>query len=80
MSADDIIIVGRHLLCTYITRKCVCKCVDMYMITLLCTWRIYVFSEHLLVNNVLGWMVIVYIQSEILHLDGLLRASLLLLA
>jgi len=25
--------------------RCVCKCVDVYIITLLCTWRIYALSE-----------------------------------
>jgi len=46
---DDVIIVGRRLLRTYITRKCVWKCVDVYMITLSCTWWIYALSGRLLV-------------------------------
>ena len=46
---NDIIIVGRCLLCTYITRGCLCKHVDVYMITLSCTWQMYALSEHFLV-------------------------------
>ena len=34
---DDVIIIGMHLLHTYIT-------VDVYIITLSCTWRIYALS------------------------------------
>jgi len=48
---DDVIIVDRRLLRTYITREArsLCKRVDVYMITVLCTWRIYALSECLLV-------------------------------
>jgi len=37
-----------RLLCKYIGR-CLCKRVDVYIITLSCTWRIYALSERLLV-------------------------------
>jgi len=36
---DDVIIIGRR----------VCKRVDVYIITLSCTWQIYALSERLLV-------------------------------
>ena len=39
-----------RLLCKYIARRCLCKRVDVYIITLSCTWRIYALSERLLVN------------------------------
>jgi len=41
-----------RLLCKY-TGRCLCKRVDVYIITLSCTWRIYALSEHLLVICVL---------------------------
>jgi len=41
-----------RLLRKYIGR-CLCKRVDVYIITLLCTWRIYALSERLLVGLVL---------------------------
>jgi len=47
---DDVIIVGRRLLRTYITMH-VCKRVDVYTITLSSTWRIYALSERLLVSS-----------------------------
>jgi len=47
---DDIIVVGRRLLRTYILLgRRVCKRVDVYVITLSCTWRIYALCERLLV-------------------------------
>jgi len=52
---DDVIIIGRRPLVvrTYITREArICKRVDVYMITLLCTWQIYALSERLLVYHV----------------------------
>ena len=39
-----------RLLRKYIGR-CLCKRVDVYIITLLCTWRIYALSERLLVYS-----------------------------
>jgi len=47
---DDVIIIGRRLLRKYIGR-CLCKRVDVYIITL-STWRIYALSERLLVSVV----------------------------
>jgi len=48
---DDVIIIGRR--CVYcastLLGRCLCKRVDVYTITLSCTWRIYALSEHLLV-------------------------------
>jgi len=48
---DDVIIIGRRRVYCTITLlgRCLCKCVDVYIITLSCTWRIYALSEHLLV-------------------------------
>ena len=46
---DDIIIIGRHLLPRTLLGRRVCKRVDVYIITLSCTWRIYALSERLLV-------------------------------
>ena len=47
---DDVIIIGRRRVyceCTLLGR-CICKCVDVYIITLSCTWRIYALSEVLI--------------------------------
>jgi len=55
-SIDDVIIIVRRrvYLRKYITRKCLCKRVDVYIITISCTWRIYALSERLLVSIVLS--------------------------
>jgi len=42
-----------RLLRKYIGR-CLCKCVDVYIITLSCTWRIYALSERLLVTSAIS--------------------------
>ena len=56
---DDVIIIGRR--CIYcastLLGRCLCKRVDVYIITLSCTWRIYALSECLLVNNCGYWTV-----------------------
>jgi len=41
-------LAGIYCACTLLARR-VCKRVDVYIITLSCTWRIYALSEHLLV-------------------------------
>jgi len=50
---DDVIIIGsRRIYCaSTLLGRCLCKRVDVYIITLSCTWRIYTLSEHLLVLN-----------------------------
>jgi len=52
---DDVIIIGRRRVdcASTLLGRCLCKRVDMYIITLSCTWRIYAFSECLLVLYVL---------------------------
>ena len=51
---NDVIIIGRRRIyyTSTLLRRCLCKRVDMYIITLSCTWRIYALSERLLVMHV----------------------------
>jgi len=58
---DDVIIIGRRrIYCTVVycantlLGRCLCKRVDVYIITLSCTWQIYALSERLLVIIVIG--------------------------
>ena len=48
---DDVIIIGRRRVycASTLLGRCLCKRVDVYVITLSCTWRIYALSERLLV-------------------------------
>jgi len=65
---DDVIIIGRR--CVYCTStllgRCLCKHVDVYIITLSCTWRIYALSECLLVFSVMNEL-----HTTVLWLFGL---------
>jgi len=49
---DDVIIIGRRRVycASTLLGRCLCKRVDVYIITLSCTWRIYAHSERLLVH------------------------------
>jgi len=48
---NDVIIIGRrHVYCaSKLLGRCLCKRIDVYIITLSCTWQIYALSECLLV-------------------------------
>ena len=48
---DDVIIIGRRRIycASTLLGRCLCKRVDVYIITLSCTWQIYALSERLLV-------------------------------
>jgi len=48
---DDVIIIGRRRIycASTLLWRCLCKCIDVSIITLLCIWRIYAPSERLLV-------------------------------
>jgi len=50
---DDVIIIGRRRVycASTLLGRCLCKRVDVYIITLSCTWRIYALSERLLVSS-----------------------------
>ena len=48
---DDVIIIGRRLLPRTLLGRRVCKRVDVYIVTLSCTWRTYALSERLLVHS-----------------------------
>jgi len=52
-----IIIRRRRVYCaSTLLGRCVCKRVDVYIITLSCTWRIYALSERLLVVHCHIWL------------------------
>jgi len=60
---DDVLIIGRRRIycASTLQGRCLCKRVDVYIITLSCTWWIYALSERLLVLII--WHHVCY-QSE----------------
>jgi len=55
---DDVIIIGkRRVYCaSTLLGRCVCKRVDVYIMTLLCTWQICALFERLLVIIIDGFV------------------------